>query len=173
MAVAPGVAPEAKLVIQSLADAEGGLGGIPNDSGDLMRQAYNDGARVHNDSWGGQTGGSNEAPEYGGYALDSHQVDAAAWEYKDMLILFAAGNQGEDKDGDGFVNPDSIGSPGTAKNVMTVGASENNRPQLNYAWGDWWPSDFPANPIYSDRVSDNPNGLAAFSSRGPTDDSRI
>lgn len=50
----PGVAPEAKLVMQSIEASDGSLGGIPNDEGDLMRQAYGDGARIHTNSWAGQ-----------------------------------------------------------------------------------------------------------------------
>jgi len=41
-----GVAPEARLVFQSLLDSNGGLGGIPSDLNTLFQQAYNDGARV-------------------------------------------------------------------------------------------------------------------------------
>jgi hypothetical protein len=169
-----GVAPEARLVMQSIEDAGGSLGGIPDDTGDLMRQTYADGARIHTNSWGGPTGGSSQFPQYGGYVADSQQVDLAAWEHKDMLILFAAGNQGGDANGNGVVDPDSIGQPGTAKNVITVGASENQRPtdNGNCTWGACF-SGFGANPIADDLVSDDANGMAAFSSRGPTDDGRI
>jgi hypothetical protein len=175
-----GVAPEAKLVMQSIGDANDGLNGIPNDEGDLMRQAYQDGARIHTNSWGGPTGGTQQRPEYGGYATNSQQIDQAAWEHKDMLILFAAGNQGTDADGDGVIDPDSIGQPGTAKNVVTVGASENLRNTGGYnpggdcgSWGECWPNDFATAPLGNDTPSNNANGMAAFSSRGPTDDGRI
>lgn len=169
-----GVAPEATLVMQSIMAEDGSLRGIPEDNGDLMRQAYADGARIHTNSWGGPTGGNLLAPTYGGYVETSQQVDQAAWEHKDVLILFAAGNQGVDANGDGVVDPDSIGQPGTAKNVLTVGASENLRPGDNggCSWGACF-SDYGANPIADDDVSDNASGMAAFSSRGPTDDGRI
>ena len=163
-----GVAPESQLVFQSIADAQGSLRGIPNDIGDLMRQAYPDGARIHTNSWGGPTGGTPQNPEYGGYTAESQQADQAMWEHKDMLVLFAAGNEGVDTDKNGVVDPDSIGSPGTAKNVLTVGATENNRSDILTTWGDSYGS-----PINSDRRADNPDGMAAFSSRGPTDDGRI
>ena len=92
-----------------------------------------------------------------------------------------------------MIDNDSIGSPGTAKNVITVGASENQRTD-NYpcdtglayttcasqsganniaTYGASWPSDYPANPINSDPAAGNSNQMAAFSSRGPTDDGRI
>jgi hypothetical protein len=169
-----GVAPEAKLVVQSIEDSSGGLNGIPNDLGDLMREAYNDGARIHTNSWGGPTGGSQQFPQYGGYVQESQQADLAAWQKKDMLILFSAGNEGKDADRNGVIDFDSIGTPGTAKNVVTVGASENLRPGAN--GGCTWNScfaGFGTSPIANDDVSDSANGMAAFSSRGPTDDGRI
>jgi subtilisin family serine protease len=40
-------------------------------------------------------------------------------------------------------------------------------------WGDWWPADYPAEPLKSDSQAGNDQQMAAFSSRGPTDDGRI
>ncbi len=45
-----------------------------------------------------------------------------------MTILFAAGNAGVDANSDGKIDNGSVGSPATAKNDITVGASENDRP---------------------------------------------
>ena len=163
-----GVAPEAQLVFQSIASSQGSLSGVPTDRGDLMRTAYADGARIHTNSWGGPTGGTPQNPQYGGYTLPSQQVDQAAWDRKDMLVLFAAGNEGTDADKNGVVDPDSILQPGTAKNVVTVGASENNRPGIAATWGSGYGA-----PVANDKKADNVNGMAAFSSRGPTDDGRI
>lgn len=173
-----GTAPEAGLVVQSILDYNNSLGGIPGDLGDLMRTAYADGARIHSNSWGGPTGGDvGINGTYGGYTLESRQADEVAWELDDLLILFAAGNAGADRDQDGVVDGDGILTPGTAKNVLTVGASENNRADLTLSydatWGAWWPSLFPAHPLFADPIADNPAGMAAFSSRGPTDDGRI
>jgi hypothetical protein len=138
-----------------------------------MRQTYQDGARIHTNSWGGPTGGTSQQPQYGSYVLPSQQVDQAARELPDMLILFAAGNEGIDRNSNGVVDPDSIGQPGTAKNVITVGASESLQPQQQITWGRGWSQQYPANPIRADLVADKPEGIAAFSSRGPTDDGRI
>ena len=160
-----GVAPEASLVFQSVLDAGGGLGGLPADYDDLFGPAYNDGARIHTNSWG--------APVAGIYTTESAMVDSFTWNHPDMLILYAAGNEGVDANADGVVDADSMGSPATAKNALTVGASENLRPTLNVTWGSGWPSSYPANPIRDDRLADDDNGMAAFSSRGPTDDGRI
>jgi hypothetical protein len=176
-----GTAPEARLVFQSLQDSAGGLGGIPDDLNQLFTPPYNDGARVHTNSWSGPTGGTQENPEYGGYDTQTQSADQFLWNHKDMAILFAAGNEGTDKlEPLGVVDPDSMGSPGTAKNVITVGASENVRASGGYnpggsctSWGDCWPNDFGHTPIKDDLPSNNVNGMAAFSSRGPTDDGRV
>ncbi len=161
-----GVAYEAKLVFQSVLDSGGDLGGLPSDLNVLFRAAFTNGARIHSDSWG--------ASVYGEYNTDSRNLDMFVWSNKTMLVLMAASNDGIDSNSDGVVDPDSIGAPGTAKNCLTVGAAENYR-VINSTWGDSWPSDYPADPINSDRLSepDTPQGMAAFSSRGPTDDGRI
>jgi subtilisin family serine protease len=90
-----------------------------------------------------------------------------------MIICFAAGNESQDANGNGIVDPMSVTPPGTAKNCITVGATENDRPTITDTYGSWWPSDFSANPIASDRMADNPGGMAGFSGRGPTKDKRF
>ncbi|HEY6595875.1 MAG TPA: S8 family serine peptidase [Asanoa sp.] len=145
------------------------LYGIPDDIATLFRQAYAAGARIHTNSWG--------APTAGTYNANARAVDQFMWNNPDMLILYSAGNDGSDKDDDGVVDMDSIGAPGTAKNCLTVGASENNRPRGSTPPPgidrDW--KEFRAFPrlIAAGHVSDNVDGMAAFSSRGPTDDRRI
>ena len=167
-----GVAPDATIVFQAIEQftdfpalpgwpADGyALSGIPVDLNDLFQQAYDAGARIHSNSWG--------APVFGVYTAESEEVDNFVWEHPDMLILYSAGNAGQDADGDSVVDPDSIGSPGTAKNALTVGASENNRPTIPQTYGS---GNGPV--IDADPIANNTNGLAAFSSRGPTDDGRI
>ncbi|MEL7362380.1 MAG: S8 family serine peptidase, partial [Bacteroidota bacterium] len=151
-----------------------GLWGLPQNLNNLFTPAYAAGARVHTNSWG--------APVAGVYNANSRHVDQFMWNNRDMLILFSAGNSGNDFNGDGVIDADSIGAPGTAKNCLTVGASENNRPNgstpapgLDIDWDEWrsrgrivWPNLGPAG-----HVSDDVEGMAAFSSRGPTDDGRI
>lgn len=166
-----GVAPEAKLVMQSVGGAGGALT-LPSDLNSLFQQAYNAGARVHSDSWGGGAAG-----DYDSHAVD---VDQFIWNHPDMTIVFAAGNEGTDANRNGVIDTGSISPPATAKNAIAVGASESNRPPnsgwggySNYTWGGTWPSWFPARPISTDYVSNNPGGIAAFSSRGPTKDKRI
>jgi serine protease AprX len=95
------------------------------------------------------------------------------WNNRDCVICFAAGNEGIDRNRDGRIDGTSVTPPGTAKNCITIGASENNRSTMSLTYGAGWPNDFPVDPIASDQVSDDPEGMVAFSSRGPTRDQRI
>lgn len=157
-----GVAYEAKLVHQSVSDSFGTFDGIPLNEGDLFLQAYNDGARIHSNSWGSAVDGD--------YTISSYNVDSFMWDHKDMLIVFAAGNEGIDANKDGKVDQKSLSSPSTAKNCLSVGASENNRAEISMTWES---SQFGTDPIKTDKIADNPSGIAAFSSRGPCSDYRI
>lgn len=159
-----GMAPEASLVFQAVEDDGGDLSGIPLDLNNLFPQAYTAGARLHTNSWGANVDGE--------YTTDSEAVDQYMWDHKDFTIFFSAANAGIDANANGVVDLYSLGSPATAKNCVTVGASENNRPTFIDTWGDAWPSDFPANPVHDDKMADNIAGLAAFSSRGPVWDYR-
>ena len=162
-----GTAPKAKLVLQSVLDSGGGLNGLPVDLRTLFQKPYTtDKARVHTNSWSNTTGD-------GEYNSECQELDDFVWNHRDMVICFAAGNEGVDSDANGLVNPNSIKPPSTAKNCVTVGATENNRPTKTLTYGTAWPGDFPALPISTDRVANNPEGLVAFSSRGPTLDQRI
>jgi len=162
-----GTAPKAKLVLQSVLDNSDGLGGLPDDLNDLFDPPYaRDKARIHTNSWG-STG------NFGVYDQQAHEVDQFVHQHRDMLICFAAGNEGVDRNANGQIDPNTVTPPGTAKNCLTVGACENNRPTKTLTYGEGWPSDFPANPISADMVANNPEGMVAFSSRGPTNDGRI
>jgi hypothetical protein len=168
-----GMAPEASLVFQAVEqNSTGYLTGIPSDLNILFNQVLGDGARIHTNSWGSAVAGA--------YTSSSEDVDEFMWDHKDFTILFAAGNEGIDSDADGVVDLYSMDSPGTAKNCITVGASENDRSSGGYnpggacsTWGNCWPTDFSSNPIRDDRLSDDPTGMAAFSSRGPALDGRF
>lgn len=171
-----GIAPRSQYVFQSIMDSSGYLTGIPSDLNNLFQPPYSDGARVHSNSWG--------APVAGAYDVDAQNLDKFAWNNKDMVITFSAGNSGIDASpADGIVDQDSIGAPGTAKNCITIGASENYRPDFKYEYPQgtcntptwyWFDStDYATNPIKSDLMADNASGMAAFSSRGPTADGRF
>ena len=162
-----GTAPAAKLVLQSLLEAGGGLGGLPADLHDLFEPPYdNDGARVHTNSWGGTTPGLP-------YDASANEIDDVVWNRPDLVICFAAGNDGTDANHNGIVDAGSVGSQSAAKNCITVGASESNRPKFEPTYGTYWPSDFPVDPVSSDRQANDPDGMVAFSSRGPTKEQRF
>ncbi len=163
-----GIAPEADLFFQSVGaeDGSSGLPGIPSDISELFQPAYDAGARIHTNSWGTSGAGS--------YSSESLTVDQFMWTNKDFLILYAAGNNGYDKDMNGIVDPYSIDSPATAKNCLSVGASESYRMGADEGFASRSYGLFRtyAEPISSDLFSDKPYGLASFSSRGPTLDGR-
>ena len=162
-----GTAPEATLVLQSTLDRNGRLGGIPADLHDLFEPPYdNDGARVHTNSWGTTTPGLP-------YDASAQEIDDVVWNRQDLVICFAAGNDGADHNSDGTADPGSIGSQSAAKNCITVGASESVRQNFDHTYGEYWPTDFPADPIKTDLQADDADGVVAFSSRGPTKERRI
>ncbi len=141
------------------------LAGIPNNLAPLFQFAYNQGARIHSNSWGGG--------DPGAYDDQCRQFDQFVWDHKDFCFVIAAGNDGSDSDGDGKINLMSVSSPGTAKNCITVGACESLRPQFDSEhYGEWWPSDFPVSPYHNAPMADNDEQVVAFSSRGPTKDNR-
>ena len=132
----------------------------------LQSRAYRDGARVSNNSWGGDT--------YGGYDADAQSYDGLVRDAQpsgssvpntgnqQMIIVFAAGNEGP--------SAGSVGSPGTAKNVLVVGAAENVHSHSTANGGNSSTgSDGCDTP---DSEADSANDIASFSSRGPCDDGR-
>lgn len=113
-----GMAPGAKLVIQdggfqtdNCADLPG-LGCPVVDLVPIFQQAYDQGARIHTNSWGDR---ENFTP-LNVYSAGSEDADTVTWTHKDLLLVFAAGNSGP---GTGTVL-----SPSTAKNVVGVGATQ-------------------------------------------------
>jgi serine protease AprX len=160
-----GTAPKAKLITQSLLDASGGLGGIPNDLRDLFQPPYDKNkARIQTNSWGSGTGP---------YSPSSTEIDDFIWNHPDCVICFACGNDGTDANSNGVVDTGSVAGEASAKNCISVGASESLRPRFSATYGAYWPSDYPANPIHDDRIANNADGMVAFSSRGPTKEGRI
>ena len=172
-----GAAPKAQLFFQSIMAADGTLGGLPRDLGQLFDQAYRAGVRIHNNSWG--------AFVFAQYGQMSRDVDRFVAEHPDMLIVIAAGNDaiavprargGGMNSEEGFVDWPCVAAPATAKNGLTVGASRNCRDKGGYStltWGEVWDTRYPHAPIGHQRISDDADCLAAFSSRGPTEDNVI
>ncbi len=143
---------------------------VPSKLKDMFGKAHSAGARIHTNSWG-------SAAAFGVYDSMAQQVDEYMHANPDFLILFAAGNNGEDADKDGRIDPGSVSTPGTAKNALTVGSSKNlvanggiqaKLIELKIGKEKWG-----VEPLASSRLSENDKGLAPFSSRGPTSDGRL
>jgi len=127
----------------------------------LQTQAYNSGARISSNSWGSDNGGA--------YDSDAQSYDALVRDVgassggRQMVIVFSSGNSGP--------AAGTVGSPGVAKNVITVGAAENVRSLSTANGGDTIAGDSGcgADP---DTAANNANDIADFSSRGPCSDGR-
>ena len=105
-----GMAPAAKIVFQDGGNNQGYLYGLAfTTQYNINKQAYDSGARIHNDSYGLE--GTSTS-----YDQDSSMLDDFCWEKNDYTIFFAAGNSGP--------NERTLGGEGsTAKNTICVGAS--------------------------------------------------
>ena len=128
-----GMAYKAKVTVQDVGADDWsactiGTIAVPSSLSSAFTNSYSLSARLHQNSWG------STSNAYDGYSVD---VDNAMWNHKDYLVCFAAGNSGP--------NPSTVGSPGTAKNCVTVGAS---------------------------RQAPQQDTMAGYSSRGPTSDNR-
>ncbi|GED32382.1 S8 family serine peptidase [Brevibacillus centrosporus] len=134
-----GMAPGAKAIVYTIVDRTGGV--ISVDYNKVWSDAYKNGARINSLSVG--------SSEHAQYTYSSQRVDVFLWEHPDAISLIAAGN-----DGDELNEYYTLTPPATAKNAITVGASENRRPEYG-------------------NNSDNVDEVAFFSSRGPTADGRI
>jgi hypothetical protein len=110
---------------------------------------YRDGARISSNSWGTY----NNAYTANSQLYDSLVRDAqpTVQANQEMTIVFSSGNKGPGG---------HLTEPGTAKNVITVGASENLRPGLDGCGIDT-------------SGADDINSVIYFSSGGPTTDGRI
>ncbi|MCX7683616.1 MAG: S8 family serine peptidase [Anaerolineae bacterium] len=125
----------------------------------LINNSYTQGARISSNSWGC---GYPETRCWGAYDTWAQEYDTRVRDAQpgsngnqEMIIVFAAGNDGTRSAGN------NISTPGTAKNVITVGAAENYRP----GWTDG--CGVPSSG------ADSAQDIISFSSRGPTDDGRV
>jgi hypothetical protein len=115
-----GMAPAAKIVVQDGGFATNACSDLPGigcpvvDLYPIFEQAYQQGVRVHSDSWG-----DNEdvpPPQNCNYSARAQDVDRFMWDHKDMLFIFAAGNSGTR-------NTDfSVATPSAAKNCLSIGS---------------------------------------------------
>lgn len=120
-----GTAPGAHLIAQEMGESLDYVNSLGGTLYHAATTAYADGARIHSNSWGGSCCflgllcladlGLCE-PAYDEFARDA---DDAMWEFPDLLITIAAGNNGTCCASRGG----AVGSPGLAKSALTVGAS--------------------------------------------------
>lgn len=132
----------------------------------LQSQAYYDGARISANSWGANTSGgyNTDAQSYDALVRDA-QPDTALFPEvgnQEMVIVFAAGNAGP---GTG-----SVGAPGTAKNVITVGAAENVHSHSTANGGNNLSGNDGCDD--TDVMADSAADMSDYSSRGPCADGR-
>ena len=157
-----GVAPFVRVGVSKLFDDGGSFGNFAYP--DYTGQAYRAGARIQNNSWGLFCDALCNA--YGGFTSSGALVDDAQVfdglvrdadldtpGNQSMTILFASGN-------DGDLNISSVSIPGTAKNVITVGASENVR------------TDGTDGCAVKNSDADNGQDVVFFSGYGPVQDGR-
>ncbi|MBN8727033.1 MAG: S8 family serine peptidase [Xanthomonadales bacterium] len=171
-----GIAPRAQLVMWATCDD---FSGVPmTDPYTTFWKALYDfdpQLRTNNNSWG-----SASPDDQGSYNSFARETDRFIRDHPDMIAVFAAGNGGTDDDWDGISDFTTTSPPSTAKNVISVGASESLRASGGFNpggpcgyWGECWPDNFPFDPLASDRISNHPDGMAAFSGRGPTWSNRL
>lgn len=123
---------------------------------DLESRSYLAGARISSNSWGSNSDAYTvDSQNYDKVVRDAQSATSAnpLAGNQEMVVVFAAGNNGS--------GANTVGSPSTAKNVITAGASENVQ-----AFGG------PDGCGIADTGADNANDIISFSSRGPTSDGR-
>jgi len=135
-----GMAPAAKIIAQDAgftvfddcADLVG-LGCPVTNFLAALEQAVAQGATLHNNSWGdnenGVFGPFNE------YTETCREADWVTWNHKQFLVVCAAGNGGPGNN--------TVASPSTAKNTLSVAATEPGASQESIVWfsSRGWSSD--------------------------------
>lgn len=126
----------------------------PTDEQELayISSNYTKGVRISSDSWGMPGDGVYDIYAQGADTVTRDAQPGVAGN-QECLFVYAAGNDGP--------GTPTIGAPGTAKNVLTVGAAENY-------------NQFGTDGCSVDNTgANNANDIIDFSSRGPCTDKRI
>ncbi|QKE85046.1 S8 family serine peptidase [Arthrobacter sp. NEB 688] len=175
-----GVAPGAEVVVEAIeqfVDVAPGhpevgpsrhvLAGRPTDLRELFDDGRRRGARIQVAAWG--------TPAAGAYDNDAFEADLFLREHPESVLLVAAGNGGSDRGGDRVADPGSVESPASAKNVLTVGATEGSAPNGFPGTWDRLQTEgrrFADARDRSDATSGQPDRMAPLSASGPTQDGR-
>ena len=144
-----GMAPLANLLSMDLNDSDQ----------ELQMAAAQTNALISNNSWNyGDSAYDLAAASYDAAVRDALPTVTGS---QPVLFVFAAGNAGGGGDAGGGGTPDTILSPATAKNVITVGAIEELRNITNIVTG----LDGSQSPVWYPET-DSSYQVASFSSRG-------
>ncbi len=154
-----GVAPFVRIGVSKLFDDNGSF--LPNGIlfDQILYEAYRDGARVTSNSWGGDCAFSlcNQYDTLAQiYDRMVRDVEPFAPGNQEMVTIFSSGNAGSQ----------AIVVPGTAKNIITVGASEGFRATTDDG------SAITDGCGVGSAGADNSFDIPAFSSGGPLFDGR-
>lgn len=154
-----GLAPQARVFATKIFRNAGSFDTGGQSFSQLAKTAQDAGVTYSNNSWGGSVSGAYtaESAEFDALTRDADPTEPGD---QPIVYFFSSGNSGPSNQ--------TIGTPGTAKNVIAVGATENSDGQTY------------TNPLdNTDRSGVGPTGsdnfreLASFSSRGPTQDGRL
>lgn len=119
----------------------------------VIRASYVAGARISSNSWGCRVCAAQYDDSSQAYDAGTRDADPDTPGNQALVTVFAAGNNGP--------AAGTVWAPGNAKSVITVGASENPRPDdENGPWNDAVCNTAPAD-------ADHAMDVAALSSRGP------
>jgi len=147
--LAQGLAYESDLFGTKIFDDSGGAL-VPADTFEVVEEpSQRSDTYVHSNSWGADTMGEYFESD-SAYDAAVRDSDRDTEENEPMVITSSAGNAGP--------NEQTTGSPGHAKNVITVGATET------------W---IPDGADYGGPNRNNPDNVVGYSSRGWTADNRI
>ncbi len=126
---ADAIAPGAKLVIQDAGFIGGdncsqrpGIG-CPVQLTPILDQAYQQGARIHSNSWGDrQNVPAPLPPPTANYPQSARDVDAFVWSHPDFLVVFNTGNFGSTS----TPPASTLSAPGSAKNTLQIGGTRGS-----------------------------------------------
>ncbi|MET4196878.1 S8 family serine peptidase [Bradyrhizobium sp. LA6.12] len=156
-----GIAPGAELVVIGIVRDNGALA-LPVELADLLAEARQRGASIVNCSWAKPLGST--------YDTGSLSFDRFVHEHPETLVVVAAGNEATASNGQrSFWN---VGSPATAKNVLTVGACGTDRTNFTKTWAEYDSVRFPL-PAGSHPLAPATDEVALLSSAGPTDNDGV
>ncbi|MFC3195792.1 S8 family serine peptidase [Marinicella sediminis] len=118
----------------------------------LIQSVQDNGADIMSNSWGCSGCASSYDDSSQAFDVGTRDADLSQPGNQQMIMLFAAGNSGS--------TGGTVGTPGNGKNMITVGASENQRPSDED--GNWIDG-CNTGPSGADNAMD----VIGFSSRGP------